>query len=493
MSLHVWHLQCRSRLIALLPACITTGCLAATARLRVLPRTHLQTHTSRTSATRCSSSLAASGAVRGHLTGSVSMTTTSWIAPLLLALLLGGCGRDGEDAHAHAGEAAEHGGEAHAEEAAKGSHGGRLLSQDGDSVELAIAEDGTPPTYQAWLYRDGKPLPATAGSVEVRLTRLGGATEVHRLSARPDGRLLADSVVAEPHSFDVELRATVQGKAHRWTYESYEGRTTITAAIAKESGIRVAPVAAGSIADQHEVQGLLTPAEGGQAQATARFPGPVRSLRANVGDQVRAGQVLATVESNLSLTTYSVSAPISGTVLARNASVGSNAGEGQALFEIADLSTLWVDLHIFGADAGHITAGAPVTVTRISDGVVAQTTLERVLPGTATASQSTVARAVLRNTDGLWRPGSAVKARVTVAQQPAKLVMPVSALQQFRDWQVVFVQVGETYEVRPLTLGARDAQHVEVLSGVAAGDVVVVEQSYLVKADIGKSGASHDH
>ena len=421
------------------------------------------------------------------------MTTTSWIAPLLLALLLGGCGRDGEDAHAHAGDAAEHGGEAHAEEAAKGSHGGRLLSQDGDSVELAIAEDGTPPTYQAWLYRDGKPLPATAGSVEVRLTRLGGATEVHRLSARPDGRLLADSVVAEPHSFDVKLRATVQGKAHRWTYDSYEGRTTIAAAIAKESGIRVAPVAAGSIADQHEVQGLLTPAEGGQAQATARFPGPVRSLRANVGDQVRAGQVLATVESNLSLTTYSVVAPISGTVLARNASVGSNAGEGQALFEIADLSTLWVDLHIFGADAGHITAGAPVTVTRISDGVVAQTTLERVLPGTATASQSTVARAVLRNTDGLWRPGSAVKARVTVAQQPARLVVPVSALQQFRDWQVVFVQVGETYEVRPLTLGARDAQHVEVLSGVAAGDVVVVEQSYLVKADIGKSGASHDH
>ncbi|WP_122975310.1 efflux RND transporter periplasmic adaptor subunit, partial [Xanthomonas citri] len=112
----------------------------------------------------------------------------------------------------------------------------------------------------------------------------------------------------------------------------------------------VAAVGAGSIADQHEVQGLLTPAEGAQAQTTARFPGPVRSLRVNVGDRVRAGQVLATVESNLSLTTYSVSAPISGVVLARNASLGSNAGEGQALFEIADLSTLWVDLHIFGAD-----------------------------------------------------------------------------------------------------------------------------------------------
>ncbi|MBV6846476.1 efflux RND transporter periplasmic adaptor subunit [Xanthomonas campestris pv. paulliniae] len=422
--------------------------------------------------------------------------TRFMIAPLLLALALSGCSRNSDAAHEdHTGHAAE--GEAgaatHADEAQTGTHGGRLLSQDGDSVELAIAEDGTPPTYQAWLYRDGKPLPATAGNVEVHLQRLGGANEVHRLRPLDDGSLLADSTVSEPHSFDVEVRATVQGKTHRWAYPSYEGRTTIAAKVAQDAGIRVAPVGAGSIADQHEVQGLLTPAEGAQAQATARFPGPVRSLRVNVGDQVRAGQVLATVESNLSLTTYSVSAPISGTVLARNASLGSNASEGQALFEIADLSTLWVDLHIFGADAGHITAGAPVTVTRISDGVVAQTNLERVLPGTATASQSTVARAVLRNSDSLWRPGSAVKARVTVAQQPAAMVVPVGALQRFRDWDVVFVRVGDVYEVRPVKLGARDAQQVQVLSGLAVGDAVVVEQSYLVKADIEKSGASHDH
>ncbi|WP_338334875.1 efflux RND transporter periplasmic adaptor subunit [Xanthomonas euvesicatoria] len=422
--------------------------------------------------------------------------TRFMIAPLLLALVLSGCSRNSDAAHEdHTGHAAEGeaGADAHADEAQTGTHGGRLLSQDGDSVELAIAEDGTPPTYQAWLYRDGKPLPATAGKVEVHLTRLGGINEVHRLRPRDDGSLLADSTVSEPHSFDVEVRATVQGKTHRWAYPSYEGRTTIAAKVAQDAGIRVAPVGAGSIADQHEVQGLLTPAEGAQAQATARFPGPVRSLRVNVGDQVRAGQVLATVESNLSLTTYSVSAPISGTVLARNASLGSNASEGQALFEIADLSTLWVDLHIFGADAGHITAGAPVTVTRISDGVVAQTNLERVLPGTATASQSTVARAVLRNSDGLWRPGSAVKARVTVAQQPAAMVAPVGALQRFRDWDVVFVRVGDVYEVRPVKLGARDAQQVQVLSGLAVGDAVVVEQSYLVKADIEKSGASHDH
>ncbi|QHB73274.1 efflux RND transporter periplasmic adaptor subunit [Stenotrophomonas sp. 364] len=275
--------------------------------------------------------------------------------------------------------------------------------------------------------------------------------------------------------------------------ESAPETTTITAAMAEQAGIRVAPVAAGTIADEHDVQGLLTPVDGRVAQVMARFPGPIRSLRANVGDRVAAGQVLASIESNLSLTTYTVTAPISGVVLARQAQVGGVAGEGTPLFEIGDLSTLWVDLHIFGNDTQHITAGVPVTVARMTDGVSQTTTLERVLPGTATASQSTVARASLRNDDGLWRPGAAVKARIVVATQAAAQVVPLSALQSMDGKDVVFVRSGDTYTARPVRLGARDAGKVEVLDGLTPGEQVVVEQSYVVKADIGKAGASHEH
>lgn len=286
-----------------------------------------------------------------------------------------------------------------------------------------------------------------------------------------------------------------EGDAHAAEegHEEAPDRTTIAAKVAQDAGIRVAPAAAGIIADEHEVQGLLTPVEGRVAKVMARFPGPIRSLRANVGDRVRAGQPLATIESNLSLTTYTVPAPISGVVLARNASIGTVASESAALYEIADLSELWVDLHIFGADAQHITAGVPVRVTRLSDGLTAETTLERVLPGTATASQSTVARATIRNLDGLWRPGSAVKARVTVDQAPAKLVVPVTALQTAEDQDVVYVQQGDTYRVRPVKLGRRDAERVEVLDGLKAGERVVVAQSFLVKADIEKSTVEEDH
>ena len=135
----------------------------------------------------------------------------------------------------------------------------------------------------------------------------------------------------------------------------------------------------------------------------------------------------------------------------------------------------------------NIGAGVPVTVTRLSDGVTAQTTLERVLPGTATASQSTIARATVANTDGLWRPGSAVKARVTVDRQSAALVVPITALQTAEDQDVVYVQQGETYHTRPVKLGRRDAERAEVLEGLKAGEQVVVAQSFLIKADIEKS------
>jgi cobalt-zinc-cadmium efflux system membrane fusion protein len=225
----------------------------------------------------------------------------------------------------------------------------------------------------------------------------------------------------------------------------------------------------------------------------ARFPGPLRSVHARVGDRVRAGQVLARVESNLSLSDYAITAPISGVVLSRNAAEGDVASEGRVLFEVADLSTLWVDLHVFGADASHIGVGSPVLVTRLGDGVSAQSEIERILPATATASQSTVARAVLANADGLWRPGTAVRARITVDRAQVPLVVPLTALQEVDGREVVFVRVGETYAARAVTLGRRDARSVEVLSGLRAGEQVVVQQSYVIKADLEKSGAAHEH
>ena len=80
-----------------------------------------------------------------------------------------------------------------------------------------------------------------------------------------------------------------------------------------------------------------------------------------------------------------------------------------------------------------------------------------------------------------------------VARRQVPLAVERAALQAFRDFTVVFERVGDTYEVRMLELGEGDAQRVEVLDGLKPGARYVVENSYLIKADIDKSGASHDH
>jgi membrane fusion protein, heavy metal efflux system len=68
-----------------------------------------------------------------------------------------------------------------------------------------------------------------------------------------------------------------------------------------------------------------------------------------------------------------------------------------------------------------------------------------------------------------------------------------TAVQTFRDWTVVFKKYGDKYEIQPVTLGGSDGEWFEVLEGLKVGEEYVSENSFLVKADVLKSGASHDH
>jgi cobalt-zinc-cadmium efflux system membrane fusion protein len=89
--------------------------------------------------------------------------------------------------------------------------------------------------------------------------------------------------------------------------------------------------------------------------------------------------------------------------------------------------------------------------------------------------------------------GSFVTAEVAVAKHDVPLAVKSSGLQPFRDFTVVFERVGDTYEVRMLELGKRYGEWVEVLGGLEPGAQYVTENSYVIAADVGKSGAAHDH
>ncbi len=402
---------------------------------------------------------------------------------LLMVALLGGCGSpapESRDAEGAEREAAE----------ARGPHGGRVLEDGGFSIELAMFEAGVPPELHAWAFEGGRPVSPAEVDLTVDLTRLGGEREQVRFV--PVGDYLRGSpTVHEPHSFDVRVAARHSGRAYEWRYESYEGRTTIAAEIATAAGIATAIAGPGTIADTFVLYGTIGTDLTRVREVQARFPGVIRTVARKVGDAVRAGDPLATIESNESLQTYAVTAPIAGTITARHAEPGDQTGAG-ALFEIVDLSTVWAELNVFSRDRPRLRTGTAVQIAA-DNGAQAEGTIDYLARVGNRSSQSVVARVVLDNTEGTWTPAQFVEARVTASKTPVALAVPLGALQRFREFDVVFAKVGDSYEVRMLTLGRRDAANVEILGGLLPGTEYVTDNSYLVKADIEKAGASHDH
>jgi cobalt-zinc-cadmium efflux system membrane fusion protein len=372
----------------------------------------------------------------------------------------------------------------------EGPNGGRLLVAEDFSIELAIFEAGVPPEYHAWAALAREPVDPREVSLVVELGRLGGGND--RIQFAPaDGYLRGDRTVTEPHSFDVRVTARHAGVSYDWEYESYEGRTTIPADIATAAGIATATAGPGTIEDTLTLYGAIAPDLTRARQVQARFPGVIRSVSKVIGDSVRAGDALAVIESNESLQSYTLTAPIAGVVTARTADPGEQAG-ADALFEIADFSVVWGELDVFPRDRPRVRVGQSALV-RGAGGVSAPAAIQYLAPTGDRTSQSVTARIVLDNAAGVWTPGQFVEADVTLGAAAVDLAVPLAALQTFRDFDVVFARVGDTYEVRMVQLGRRDAERVEILSGLAPGTQFVVGNSYLVKADIEKSGASHDH
>lgn len=376
-----------------------------------------------------------------------------------------------------------------ADEYERGPHRGRML-RDGDfAVEVTIYETGVPPQFRLYVYQDDKPVKPTDVTATVTLKRLEG--EVNRFTFTPENDYLTGSgTVTEPHSFDVEVTAQSAGKTHRWSYASYEGRTTIPAAAAQDAGVKIERAGPAVVRETVRLMGNVVLDANRRAEVKARFPGIVRAVYVQQGQRVRRGQRLALVEGNESMRTYPVTAPIDGVVLARNTNVGDVAGDN-ALVEIADLSEVWVELRAIGADAEKLAVGQEVEIASATGESTTSGRIQTLLP--LASGQSVVARATIDNPAGRWRPGMTVSADVTIDARQVPLAVKESGLQRFRDFTVVFAQFGETYEVRMLELGERDGEYAEVLGGLKPGTRYVADQSFLIKADIEKSGASHDH
>ncbi|MDP3404440.1 MAG: HlyD family efflux transporter periplasmic adaptor subunit [Brevundimonas sp.] len=374
----------------------------------------------------------------------------------------------------------------------RGPHRGRML-RDGDfALEVTIYEEGPEPLFRLYPYINDKPVDPRQVQATIALARTGPKTDRFTFTSEND-YLTGPGVVAEPHSFDVTVTATHAGRQHRWAYASYEGRTTIAADAARAGGVTVERVGPATLGESLALTGRVEIKPEGQSEVHARYPGRVMALNVELGTLVSRGQVIARVESSESLQTYAITAPISGMILAKNVNVGSITGGGEPMLMIGDPTQLHAEFLLYPRDAERVRAGQPIMVRSLAGDYTINGRIEAVLPSADLTSQVLIAHVHLSHQGGIWRPGLGVSGEVQVASTPAPLAVRTRALQPFRDFTVVYARFGTTYEVRMLELGRRTPEWTEVLGGIEPGTEYVVDGAFLIRADVEKSGASHDH
>jgi len=198
-----------------------------------------------------------------------------------------------------------------------------------------------------------------------------------------------------------------------------------------------------------------------------------------------------------SLTRYLITAPINGTVVQKHITLGEKVSDDTAIFTIADLSHVWVDLSVPQKDLVSIKRGQK---TRISLGFGtpdAEGKISYVSPMADKKTRTALARMVLQNPDRRWRPGLFVEARISMGEVQLPLMIPKEAIQRLENENVVFVETKGGYEPKHVSLGRSDGSNVEILSGLLAGERYVAKGGFELKAvmmtrDMG-AHAGHGH
>lgn len=193
------------------------------------------------------------------------------------------------------------------------------------------------------------------------------------------------------------------------------------------------------------------------------------------------------------LTHYELRSPIDGIVVEKHLSLGEAVKDDATVFVVADLSTVWAEMTIYAKDLNTVKIGQKVAVKAAALNINSTGTVSYVGALVGEQTRTALARVVLSNPKGEWRPGLPVNIELTADEIEVPVAVSADAIQTLRDWNVVFGRYGEYFEARPIGLGRSDGKFVEVVSGLNVGEQYAAKNSYLIKADLGKSAASHDH
>lgn len=209
--------------------------------------------------------------------------------------------------------------------------------------------------------------------------------------------------------------------------------------------------------------------------------------------QQKLAKLGAVAHDTAALTRFELRSPIDGTVTDKRISIGQSVSQDTPLFTVSDLSAVWVEAGVAAKDLPVVQTNQPAQVSASAFDARATGTVSYISPLAGEQSRAAIARIVVPNPKGLWRPGLAVNVEVTAEEVDTPIAVQAAAIQTVNGEQVVFARHGQQFEARPLSLGRGDGRFVEVLKGLQAGETYAARNSFIVKADLGKAGASHDH
>ena len=281
---------------------------------------------------------------------------------------------------------------------------------------------------------------------------------------------------------------------HEAAEEHREETLRLPPKVLEEFGIEIATAGPGVLVRTVSLPAEVRPNQNGLAHIAPRFAGVATEVRSEVGDAVKAGETLAVIEASQSLAPYPLKTLIDGVVIERHLTRGEPVSQDRgALFTVADLSTVWIDLSVYQRHLPALALGQRVVVSAGHGLPEAEGALSYVAPVVDEETRTATARVVLENPGGSWRPGMFVTARVEVGRDEVAVAVPPSAVATIAGRATVFVQNADGFAPRAIQLGREGENAIEIRSGLTPGERFVARGGFTLKSELAREELSGGH
>ncbi len=279
------------------------------------------------------------------------------------------------------------------------------------------------------------------------------------------------------------------------------GHLELTQAIAERVGVVVEEVAVVPVTSTITVPGIIQFNEDRLAHIIPSYPSNAVRVSVRQGQYVRAGAVLATLTNRATLSQYTITSPISGTVLTKHIIAGEVVNESDTLFTIANLGSVWAEFAVTPDRLAGLSVGTDLDISILS--LEEQTVISKVnyiSPVTDPISHRVTVRSTLSNSGNKFRPGTYVTADIDYGEATPVVAVERDAVQNLGGETIVFVpEEDEPFAYRPVevTIGRSNSRYIEIVSGLSEHDEYISEGAFSLKAEMVTADmdphAGHNH